>query len=247
MSNTESVAIDTTYIDTIADEEWRRVVSSWAAGAGMKCLANVRERRNEVKVYPEPAQVFAALAVPVRNVKVVILGQDPYHGHGQAHGLSFSVQPGVVLPPSLKNIRKEMICDLGDSVWNPSVGTLTPWTKQGVLLLNSILTVEEGNPKSHQSFGWEELTTRLLGEVVFAHSDDPLVFIGWGRDAQNILAKLKLGPNHLILSSAHPSPLSAHAGFFGSKPFSKTNTHLIAHGSDPIVWTLSGSHSEDPV
>lgn len=240
------MAIDTHCIDLIADEGWRSTVLAWSAGPGAKCLASVAERRLTTVVYPPPSSVFQALTLPLHSVKVVILGQDPYHGPHQAHGLSFSVQPGVVLPPSLKNIRKELISDLGDGTWPPAIGTLTPWAKQGVLMLNSILTVEEGNPLSHQSFGWEELTMRLLGQVVMTHSDNALVFIGWGKNAQNVLAKLKLGPKHIILAAAHPSPLSAQSGFFGSKPFSKTNLHLEAHGLVPITWSLTGVCTEDP-
>ena len=172
---------------------------------------------------------------------MILLGQDPYHGEGQAHGLSFSVLPGFPLPPSLRNIRKEMITDLslGEGVWSEKIGTLTPWCKQGVLLLNSILTVEEKNPLSHASFGWEDLTQRLLGSVVSTHTDDPLVFLAWGKQAQTVLAKLKLGPKHIVLAAAHPSPLSAHNGFFGSKPFSKANAHLMEMGVSPICWTIA--------
>ena len=226
----------------ILDDGWRSIVQSWAkTSVGLKCLTSVEERRGVNKVYPEPSCILNALSVPLQEVKVVLLGQDPYHGEGQAHGLSFSVLPGVTLPPSLKNIRKELISDLGlgESVWPPTIGTLTPWCKQGVLLLNSILTVEEKNPLSHSSFGWEDLTQRLLGSVISTQTDSPLVFLAWGKQAQNILAKLKLGPKHIVLSAAHPSPLSAHSGFFGSKPFTKANDHLVAMGSSPIHWIIS--------
>jgi uracil-DNA glycosylase len=127
---------------------------------------------------------------------------------------------------------------LGDEAWPSDVGTLTPWLCQGVLLLNTILTVEDGKPASHEGFGWEELTRLLLGSLLCARSEEPLVFLGWGQKALTVLRKLKLGPKHLLLESAHPSPLSMK-GFFGCKHFSKANAHLVAHGSEPIVWALA--------
>jgi uracil-DNA glycosylase len=252
LSDEEAVSLSVA--ESIADKGWRLVVQNWLSRTGLRCLSLVAERRATVPVYPEQKDVFAALSLPLNKVRVVILGQDPYHGPGQAHGLSFSVKTGITLPPSLKNIRKELISDLGqgEGVWPSSVGTLTPWLNQGVLLWNSVLTVDEGNPNSHASFGWEDLTSLLLGTLVASKPDDPLVFIGWGKSAQNVLTRLKLGSKHIQLFSAHPSPLSAYAGFFGSKPFTKTNDHLLAHGSEPIVWTLSSSSasslpgSEDP-
>ena len=225
----------------LADEGWSTIVENWAKTIpGMKCLTMVAERRAVVPIYPPPEQILSALSVPLSDVKVIILGQDPYHGAGQAHGLSFSVQPGIALPPSLKNIRKELLADLGkgDDIWPANKGTLTPWCTQGVMLLNSILTVEEKNPLSHASFGWEDLTSRLLGAIVCAHADTPLVFIAWGKNAQSVLGKLTLGPKHRILASVHPSPLSAHGGFFGSKPFTKTNAYLEEMGLSPIDWSL---------
>ena len=247
--DSEQDTTSTAIVDAVQDEDWRPILQNWLSRTGLKCLAQIEERKQVVKVFPEKDDIFAALSLPLHKVKVVILGQDPYHGQGQAHGLSFSVKPGVPIPPSLRNIRKELINDLalGEQIWPASVGTLTPWLHQGVLLLNSILTVEEGNPMSHAALGWEDLTTLLLGSILCAHMDDPLVFVGWGKSAQNVLSKLKLGPKHLLLSAAHPSPLSAHAGFFGSKPFSKTNAHLVEHGKEPIVWKLSQTVSEDPV
>lgn len=226
----------------LQDTCWRQVVTSWASSTvGQSCLARVAERRRAMKVYPSESDVLNALRhTPLQSVKVVLLGQDPYHGEGQAHGLSFSVQPEVKLPPSLKNIRKELISDLGvgESAWPPTLGTLTPWAKQGVLLLNSAFTVEEKNPNSHATIGWEALTQQLLEALVSHHNDTPLVFLAWGKFAQNIVYKLQLGPKHLVLASTHPSPLSAHQGFFGSKPFTKANTHLTSHYATPIFWPV---------
>lgn len=240
------IADATVDLGTDIDADWNDVVKSWAKTAkGIHCLQTVAERRLKTTVYPNTDDVFSALKIPLKSVKVVILGQDPYHGYGQAHGLSFSVKPGVPLPPSLKNIRKEFIEDIGEEKWPADIGTLTPWCNQGVLLLNSILTVEEGKPLSHASY-WEDLTMRLLGAVLLSHANDPLVFIAWGKNAQNLLAKLKMGSKHSILTSAHPSPLSAHTGFFGSKPFSRANSQLISLGATPIDWSLLPVHSEDP-
>jgi len=237
----------------LANEGWRTVVQAWAAtDKGAFCLERVAKRRTVMPVYPDEPNVLAALkATPLESVKVVLLGQDPYHGAGQAHGLSFSVQPGVALPPSLKNIRKELIGDLGkgESVWPSALGTLTSWTKQGVLLLNSVLTVEEGNPASHAGFGWEDLTHRLLAAVLVANVNKPLVFLAWGKVAQTLIYKLPLGPKHKVLADAHPSPLSAHAGFFGSKPFTRANTYLESQGVPTIHWILREEvvEPEDPV
>jgi len=240
----------------LVDIGWRTVVQEWASSEeGRSCLAHVEERRAAIQVYPEPPHILSALAsTPLRDVKVVILGQDPYHGPGQAHGLSFSVQPGTPLPPSLKNIRKECVADvaLGEAVWPPTVGTLTPWCRQGVLLLNAVLTVEQGNPNSHAGIGWETLTRRLLDAVIVSHRETPLVFIGWGKFAQKILQTLTLSPLHTLIAGVHPSPLSAHTGFFGSKPFTKTNAWLESSGARPIIWNLSETQvaqepaSEDP-
>ncbi len=233
---------------------WHKVVRDWAASpAGAATIAKVEARRAATKVYPASPQVLEALRLtPINAVKVVILGQDPYHGYGQAHGLSFSVQPGIAIPPSLRNIRKELLADLAlpDSAWPASIGTLTPWAKQGVLMLNAILTVEEGNPESHGDYGWQGLTHNLLSEVVRVHADDPLVFIAWGKKAQAVAYKLTLAKKHRVVEGVHPSPLSAHSGFFGSKPFSKANAHLEAHGATTINWASVGSPgaaaAEDP-
>ena len=195
--------------------------------------AFVQKRRAEVRVFPEEKNVFNALELtPFESVKVVILGQDPYHGFGQAHGLSFSVQKGIPLPPSLKNIYKELQEDIGGDL--PTEGDLSHWAKQGVLLLNTVLTVEEGNANSHKGMGWERLTNRLIESL--NELNHPVIFILWGKPAQD-KEKLITNPSHVILKSPHPSPLSAYRGFFGSKPFSRINDILIQQGQIPIRWT----------
>ena len=195
--------------------------------------AFVQKRRAEVRVFPDENNVFNALELtPFESVKVVILGQDPYHGFGQAHGLSFSVQKGVPLPPSLKNIYKELQEDIGGEF--PTEGDLSHWAKQGVLLLNTVLTVEEGNANSHKGKGWERLTNRLIESL--NELKHPVIFILWGKPAQD-KEKLITNPNHVILKAPHPSPLSAYRGFFGSKSFSRVNDILIQQGQTPIRWT----------
>ena len=195
--------------------------------------AFVQKRRAEVRVFPEEKNVFNALELtPFESVKVVILGQDPYHGFGQAHGLSFSVQKGIPLPPSLKNIYKELQEDIGGEL--PTEGDLSHWAKQGVLLLNTVLTVEEGNANSHKGKGWERLTNRLIESL--NELKHPVIFILWGKPAQD-KEKLITNSNHVILKAPHPSPLSAYRGFFGSKPFSRINDILIQQGQIPIRWT----------
>ena len=194
--------------------------------------AFVQKRRAEVRVFPEEKNVFRALELtPFESVKVVILGQDPYHGFGQAHGLSFSVQKGTLLPPSLRNIYKELQDDLGGEL--PTEGDLSDWAKQGVLLLNTVLTVEEGNANSHKGMGWETLTNRLIESL--NELNHPVIFILWGKPAQD-KEKLITNPSHVILKAPHPSPLSAYRGFCGSKPFSKVNEILIQQGQTPIRW-----------
>ena len=194
--------------------------------------AFVQKRRAEVRVFPEEKNVFNALELtPFESVKVVILGQDPYHGFGQAHGLSFSVQKGIPLPPSLKNIYKELQEDIGGEL--PTEGDLSHWAKQGVLLLNTVLTVEEGNANSHKGMGWERLTNRLIESL--NELNHPVIFILWGKPAQD-KEKLITNPSHVILKAPHPSPLSAYRGFFGSKPFSKVNEMLIQQEQTPIRW-----------
>ncbi len=194
----------------------------------------VAERDRGKRIFPKGSEWFHALDVtPLERVRVVILGQDPYHGEGQAHGLCFSVKPGVRPPPSLINIYKEMKSDLG--LEPPSHGNLEAWARQGVLLLNAVLTVEAGLAASHQGKGWERFTDAVIRLV--NDQPRPVVFILWGSYAQRKAAFVDR-QRHLVLASAHPSPLSAHNGFFGSRPFSKANEFLIANDQDPIDWDL---------
>ncbi len=195
------------------------------------------ERAAGKTIYPKGSEWFAALnATLPENVRVVILGQDPYHGEGQAHGLCFSVQHGVRPPPSLLNIYKEMKTDLG--VDTPNHGNLKSWAEQGVLLLNSVLTVEAGKAASHQGKGWEKFTDAIIQLV--NDQPHPVVFILWGSYAQKKAAFVD-HTKHLILKSVHPSPLSAHNGFFGTKPFSRANAFLKSHDRGEIDWRLPQS------
>lgn len=185
------------------------------------------------EVYPPKDYIFNALKLTsYENAKVVIVGQDPYHGKGEAHGLSFSVQKGIKIPPSLKNIYKELYDDLG--IPPKDNGDLTGWAFQGVLLLNSVLTVEKDKAASHRNLGWELLTDYII--KLLNLKDEPVVFILWGNFAKE-KAKLITNPHHYIVMSPHPSPFSAYSGFFGSKPFSKTNEFLIKNGLVPIDWS----------
>ena len=185
-------------------------------------------------IYPDMYSIFNALHyTSYADTKVVILGQDPYHGPGQAHGLSFSVLPGVQPPPSLLNIFKELETDLGCKV--PNNGCLKPWADQGVLLLNTVLTVRGGMAASHRGIGWEQFTDAAI--KVLAEQDRPMVFILWGRPAQRKKEMIH-NPKHLVMMSAHPSPLSAYRGFFGSHPFSRTNEYLEENGLAPIDWQI---------
>lgn len=195
----------------------------------------VAAERAAHEVYPPADRVFAALHLtPLASVRVMILGQDPYHGPGQAHGLCFSVSPGIARPPSLVNICKELESDLG--IDTGSSGSLEPWARQGVLLLNTTLTVRRGEAASHQRRGWETFTDEVLRVV--DDKEDPVVFILWGSAAR---AKKKLidVSRHVVIESAHPSPLSAHRGFIGSRPFSAANAALTTAGRDPVDWSLS--------
>ena len=183
-------------------------------------------------VYPNMHDIFNALKYTAfSDVKVVIIGQDPYHGPGQAHGLCFSVQPGVEPPPSLKNMFKELATDVGKPT--PPNGDLTAWAKQGVLLLNTVLTVRQAQPTSHQGQGWEQFTDRVIAEL--NNKTTPVVFLLWGAHAQR-KAQLITNPIHYKLATVHPSPLSAHRGFFGCRHFSKANALLEQHGMPPIQW-----------
>lgn len=194
----------------------------------------VKEEYSTHVIYPPSEDIFNALHLtPLKEVKVVILGQDPYHNVNQAHGLCFSVRPEVDIPPSLVNIYKELQDDLGCYV--PNNGYLVKWAKQGVLMLNTVLTVRAHQAASHQGKGWEEFTDAIIEAV--NKEDRPIVFILWGRPAQ-MKKKMLTNPKHLILEAPHPSPLSAYRGFFGSKPFSKTNAFLQEHGVEPIDWQI---------
>lgn len=185
-------------------------------------------------IYPDKYDIFNALHyTSYKDVKVVILGQDPYHGPNQAHGLSFSVSPGVKIPPSLLNIYKELNSDLG--CYTPNNGYLKKWAYQGVLLLNTSLTVRAGEANSHKNKGWEIFTDKIISLI--NEKTDPVVFLLWGNNAIN-KKKLITNKQHLILSSTHPSPLSASRGFFGSKPFSKINKFLISVNKAPIDWQI---------
>ncbi|HEX7675558.1 MAG TPA: uracil-DNA glycosylase [Bdellovibrio sp.] len=186
------------------------------------------------KIYPRGDEYFAAMNLtPLEKVKVVIMGQDPYHGPGQAHGLSFSVQDGVRFPPSLQNIFKELHSDLGLPI--PKSGSLKKWAEHGVLLLNAVLTVEDGKAASHQKRGWEEFTDRVIH--IINEERENVVFILWGSYAQKKGAFIDR-KKHYVIESVHPSPLSSHRGFFGSKPFSKANAYLKSKGIDPVDWSL---------
>lgn len=199
-----------------------------------KLEAFVEEERKNHTIFPPPEDVFAALeATPYDKVSVLILGQDPYHGPGQAHGLSFSVRPGIKPPPSLVNIYKELKDDLGVPI--PKHGYLMHWAEQGILLLNTVLTVREHEAFSHRKHGWEKFTDAIIHKV--SDKPDPVVFVLWGAPAQKKIELIDTS-RHIIIKSAHPSPLSAKTGFFGSKPFSKVNAALEATGKPPIDWSL---------
>jgi uracil-DNA glycosylase len=197
--------------------------------------AFVADERRAHTVYPAVDDVFAALHLTShRSTRVLILGQDPYHGPRQAHGLCFSVQHGVRTPPSLANIHKELAADLGVPI--PTHGNLEKWARQGVLLLNTTLTVRAGQAASHQGHGWETFTDRVIGTV--NDKDHRVVFILWGSSARKKKALIDLD-RHTVIESAHPSPLSAHNGFFGTRPFSRTNDALVEAGLEPIDWNLA--------
>ena len=193
----------------------------------------IYEYRNH-KVYPDMYDIFNALHFTAyKDVKICIIGQDPYHGEGQAHGLSFSVQEGVTPPPSLVNIFKELKSDLG--IETSGTGCLIPWAKQGVLLLNSSLTVRAHQPQSHKYIGWSEFTDSII--IKLNEREKPLVFILWGRFAQK-KRELITNDRHLIIASPHPSPFSANRGFFGSRPFSRANDFLVRNGQTPVDFSL---------
>lgn len=200
-----------------------------------KLFLYIKEQYAKVAVYPRSDEIFTAFHLtPLDQVKVVILGQDPYHNEGQAHGLCFSVKPQVEIPPSLVNIYQELHDDLGCRI--PNHGYLTSWAEQGVLMLNTVLTVQAHKPMSHRNVGWEEFTDAAIRAV--NDQDRPVVFILWGKPAQE-KTKMLSNPKHLVLKAPHPSPLSAYRGFFGSKPFSQTNDFLQKNGVDPINWQIN--------
>lgn len=198
-------------------------------------MQRVAAARSSAEVYPPAGQEYAAFAyTPPEAVRVVILGQDPYHEPAQAMGLAFSVADGQRFPPSLCNLFKELQSDCGAPV--PASGDLTPWAKQGVLLLNTVLSVERGKANSHAKFGWQQFTDAMIAEV--SALPQPMVFVLWGAQAQKKTKLLRASPApRLILSAPHPSPLSAYRGFFGSRPFSQINTFLVANGQKPIDWS----------
>ena len=221
------------------DPSWQRVLNKELSDPRVQKLSQFLfgEMRAGKRIFPDPENYFEALnQTPFNEVKVVLLGQDPYHSPGQAHGLSFSVKKGVPLPPSLKNIFKELKADLMLKMEGPPSGDLTGWARQGVLLLNSVLTVEAGAPASHQNQGWEILTDRIIQSL--SQERENLVFILWGAQAQRKVFLIDRA-RHFVLESAHPSPLSAHRGFFGSRPFSRTNAYLQQVGKSAIHWTRS--------
>lgn len=214
--------------------DWDEVLQVIWNSNGFKHFYNkIMEEYNIKTIYPPKDYIFNALKLTsYKDAKVVIVGQDPYHEEHQAHGLSFSVQKGVKLPPSLQNIYKELENDL--NIKRGIDGDLTGWAKQGVLLLNAVLTVEKGHAGSHRNIGWELLTDYII--KVLNKKDTSVVFILWGNFAKE-KAKLITNPKHFIIISPHPSPFSAYSGFFGSKPFSKTNNYLIKNNLEPIDWS----------
>ena len=219
----------------MATTDWNPVLRAEFAKPYWEPLQQfVSNERVHHTVYPPAADVFAALHLtPYATTRVVILGQDPYHGPGQAHGLCFSVRPGVATPPSLANIHKELAADLG--LTPPGHGNLEAWARQGVLLLNTTLTVRAGQAASHQGKGWELFTDEVLKAV--NEKSHRVVFILWGASARRKRSLVDT-TRHTVLESAHPSPLSAHNGFFGSRPFSRANEALLAAGLDQIDWSL---------
>ena len=226
--------MNTSYDKTVHPQWKESLATVMSTNSAHELAAFISREREEFMVFPPDDQVFAALSfASPRDISVVILGQDPYHEHGQAHGLSFSVQPNIAIPPSLRNIFAEREKDIG--LKPPTHGTLTPWAQQGVLLLNTSLTVREGSAGSHAKKGWEEITNHIIRTM--NDNKERCVFVLWGAHAQ---AKKKLitQGHHAILEAPHPSPLSAYRGFFGSAPFSRTNALLQEVGRAPIDWSL---------
>lgn len=214
---------------------WDKVLKEMFDSKEYQMFFQKIEKENQNKIiYPKKENIYNALKLtPYENVKVVIVGQDPYHGENEAHGLSFSVQKGIKLPPSLKNIYKELLNDL--NIVEPNCGDLTSWAKEGVLLINSVLTVEKDKPASHAKIGWNKYTDYIIQKI--NEKEKPVVFILWGNFAKT-KKELITNPKHLVITSAHPSPFSARNGFFGSKPFSKTNEYLKENNIKPTNWQL---------
>lgn len=222
------------------EKDWEQLLQS---EFDMPYFQKIEEflQKEEVVVFPRKEDRFNALKfTSYKNTKVVILGQDPYHGEGQAHGLSFSVQPGVKIPPSLRNIYKELHNDLGHPI--PTHGNLQSWAQQGVLLLNTVLTVREASPNSHKRIGWDTFTDKII--TLLNEREQPVVFILWGKHAAQKRSLISAS-HHLILESAHPSPLSANRGFFGSHPFSKVNQFLEANGMSKIDWEITNEYDRN--
>ncbi len=215
------------------EASWQKVLTDEFSSAYFESLRTAVEKAyHEGTIFPPQEQLFAAFDYcPFSEVKVVILGQDPYHGPGQAHGLSFSVPAGQKIPPSLRNIYEELAADLATTP--PKSGDLTSWAQQGVLLLNSSLTVLPGQPGSHQALGWEKFTDAVIATI--SEQKTHVVFILWGKQAETKTTLID-AKKHLVLTAPHPSPLSAHRGFFGTKPFSTANNYLQKHQQHPIKW-----------
>jgi uracil-DNA glycosylase len=226
-----SIPLDATQLPT----DWKDVLAmEFEKPYWSKLQDFVAEEREKVEIFPPKNLVYSAFHLtPFNKVRVLIMGQDPYHGEGQAHGLSFSVQPGVALPASLRNIYKELQSDLG---LPPSKnGSLVGWAEQGVMMLNAVLTVQAGQPNSHRDKGWEQFTDAVL-KTLNARAE-PVVFVLWGAYARKKKSLIDTS-KHVVIESAHPSPLSAASGFFGSKPFSKINEALEGKGLEPIDWQI---------
>jgi uracil-DNA glycosylase len=227
MTRQATIQLDSSWLDVLGQEFGKPYMTE------LRSFLQT-EKQNGRAVYPPGTHIFNALnSTPFDQVKVVILGQDPYHGPNQAHGLCFSVQPGVTLPPSLRNIYKELHTDLG--VKPPGHGCLQAWAEQGVLLLNATLTVEHGKAGSHQGRGWEQFTDAIIGALNARR--EHIVFLLWGSYAQR-KGEFIDRERHLVLEAPHPSPFSASRGFFGCRHFSKANEYLRAHGKEPVDWQL---------
>ena len=221
--------------DIMIGNDWDIILKDEISKQYFINLLNFIKKEYQTKtIYPKQTEIFKAFRnTSYKDTKVVILGQDPYHGEGQAEGLSFSVKLGIQKPPSLQNIYKELHDDLGYSI--PKNGSLVSWTEEGVLLLNTVLTVEASKPASHKDLGWETFTDAVIKKL--NEKETPIVFILWGSFARS-KKKLITNPIHGIVESPHPSPFSAYNGFFGSKPFSKTNNFLVSKGLKPINWEI---------